>query len=380
MKLIPNILGAALALSLCACGEDDVTEPVRLGTTVYFNGMVYDGASGARITAYTIDLLYFDRSLRGSVDANGRFFLGPVQPMNDYTVSIVADGYRSFLSHNAAYAMGGSSYYFDSYLFPTGLVAPDAKFTVSLSDSEEKPSGLIRLKPTSPSLLYDDASERAAGVPGQLWDNDDDLQAGAVSATLADGVAVIPGDQLTYGVTYAVTIFGVAGYQALVSPFQSGVDGDQGLVLLPLKASPITVAFRSDTSDAAADGTFMAIFSVPVEYDPPAKAGIYEEIIDGALAISTADTDGDGVVNVLKPDASDQDAERGTSVELTGNRLTIRWTPNVALATADADDVLDAVSYAGLDAVRIRPVGSDASQGVTLADVLGGSSVTVQLN
>src|SRR5688572_33383590 len=69
-------------------------------TDYYFTGRVYDGAAGTRLVDYDIELQYLDRIVAGIVDDDGRYSIGPLQPFNDYTIAIRAEGFRSFLSHN----------------------------------------------------------------------------------------------------------------------------------------------------------------------------------------------------------------------------------------------------------------------------------------
>jgi hypothetical protein len=69
-------------------------------TDYYFDGRVYNGVDGNRLVDYDIQLQFLDREIDGTVDDNGRYFLGPLTPFNDYTIAIEANGYRSFLSHN----------------------------------------------------------------------------------------------------------------------------------------------------------------------------------------------------------------------------------------------------------------------------------------
>ena len=85
-------LTGLLMLTTAGCGGD-------AGNNIYwFNGRVYDGATGARITGYQIRLLYRDRSEVGGVESNGRYLLGPLQPFPDHTVEITGKGHRSFPS------------------------------------------------------------------------------------------------------------------------------------------------------------------------------------------------------------------------------------------------------------------------------------------
>jgi hypothetical protein len=368
--------GMALAIVMLGAACGDEKDPIELGPVSYFNGAVYNGATGARLSSYEISLSYRDREVEGRVDDEGGFFMGPLPGKNDYTVEIQAEGYRSFLAHNAPIA-NGQTYFYDAYLFPNDLKVSPVDFHVALSDSAEKPAGFIKLQPTAASLLYDDSDERPAGIPGQVWDNDEDLQFGSVVEPFADGKLSIPSERLVYGVSYAVTVFGIPGYQPLTGAFQAGVDGEQGFVVEPLTRSDIAVAFRSDVTGADPSGKLVVVFNVPVEFDPPTRQEIMRELVDANLSIDSSDEDNDGNFNVLKPDTDRSAAERGTKMTLDRNTLTLQWDPVAAFSLADAGDPIRAVIYGGLDAIRVRPVGTDSSQGTDLATLLGTDSVRV---
>lgn len=375
--------GCALAVAvtsaswLVGCGEQ--SEARVVGDSLYFNGMVYDGARGGRVTDYEITLKYYDLSIEGSVDNDGRYQIGPLEPMHDYTVEIVAGGFRSFLSHNQLVNAGGQSRFYDAYLFPDDILAEDATIHVSLSNSDEAVAGFARLQPTTPSLLYDDPSERPAGVNGQVWDNDEDLQFRTVTVPFEDGVVNVEGEDLVYGVTYAVTLFGVTGYQPGIGTFQAGVSGDQAIILQPLVKPAIQLAHNSATLGPEEDGVLVLVFNTPIEFDPPGAADEFIENIDANLVVAPIDGDTDGTLNELEPDADPDDIERGTDVEIDGNLMIITWSRSQALATTDPDDPVTSVTYGGFDQVRIRPVDSDATEAVTLASVVGATSVTVNL-
>ena len=133
---------------LTACGVDSLELPTIAPTThtVSFTGQVYDGASGQRVNDYEIQLLVGDTFTVGTFNEStpGRFLLGPTDALDDYTVNIIATGYRDFWSHNAFVnpPPGGFSAtvdshqfrHFDAYVFPTDLETAASVFNIRASD------------------------------------------------------------------------------------------------------------------------------------------------------------------------------------------------------------------------------------------------------
>src|SRR3954451_2435019 len=118
---------------------------------VFFFGYVYDGATGARLAkdaiGTTMSISYRDKVLKVEVQDDGRFVTKDALPTwQDYTVSINADGYRSFFSQNRGFdvpasytqndiiATSGSTqtFQYDVYLYPSSLVAPGVTLSVNL--------------------------------------------------------------------------------------------------------------------------------------------------------------------------------------------------------------------------------------------------------
>ena len=93
-------------LGLCAagCGSDAIDIALAPPTThtVSFVGYLYDGASGSRLSGYTISALALTTEVAGTVDTEGRYTVGELSVWDDFTISIDADGYRPFRAHNAA--------------------------------------------------------------------------------------------------------------------------------------------------------------------------------------------------------------------------------------------------------------------------------------
>ncbi len=364
-------------------------------TDYYFAGRVYDGVAGSRLTDYDIELQYLDRRQEGMVDDDGRYFLGPLTPFNDYTVAVRADGFRSFLSHNVMKVNDeltnnnnpkddtqhpDESQYFDAYLFPIDVVSPGATIRVSLADSTDRPSGTIRFRPALPSTLADDAVELPAAIAGQVWRNDDDLQFASITRDFTDGtVTLAPGD-LVEGVSYAVTIYNVAGHAQLTgATYVPGTTGDTAYVVPRLISSPLAISFNSTQLGLpSAAGEVVFVFNQDVELGPSGTADAYLGSLEQAFAISSPDKNTNGQVNALRPfDPAAAAGSRGLSMKLAGDKLTLSWDPGVALLTTDAADPIRSVTYGGLNGVRLRA--TDSLLETTLGALLGANSITVQV-
>src|SRR5215204_4152890 len=92
---------ALTAFAAIGCADDETVPPDPIEHQVYFAGYVYDGASGARLTQYTVEGAVRDAKQPGTLDTEGRYALGPFGIWQDYTIVILADGYRFFRSNNA---------------------------------------------------------------------------------------------------------------------------------------------------------------------------------------------------------------------------------------------------------------------------------------
>ncbi len=363
-------------------------------TDYYFSGRVYNGAEGARLAKYDIELQYLDRRVEGTVDDDGRYFIGPLTPFNDYTIAISAEGYRSFLSHNIMKVddelsnnkdpgddgkRPDVSQYFDAYLYPTVVQSPATRFHITQSDTDAAAAGTIRLHPTSSSSLFDSAATRPAGVGTQVWLNDDDLQFSTVTRPFSGGIADFAEGDLIYGVTYLVTVYGVAGHAEAQASFTAGVDGDPSIVLSPLTLTPLSLSFVStQLGTPVASGEVVFLFNEPAILDPLATPDAYVSALEAAFAISSPDKNGNGVTNKLKAfDPTASPGSLGIGIKLESNKLTLSWDPAVALLTTDAADPIRSVTYGGLDGVVLRPANGQGATAVTLAALFGAKSITV---
>lgn len=383
---------ADLSVWLTPSPTTSVTTDLSAGTAQYFSGRIYDGVSLDRLTNYSIRLEYFDRTIPGTVDANGRYFVGPLLANADYSIVVEAEGYRSFLSHNeridATTEKSLRSLYYDAFMYPVNVTTPGATCRVRVSDSTELPSGFLRFSPTSSSILFDDDSEKPVGVTSsdagrQLWQNDEDLQQRALLVPFSDGEVTLDSGQLVYGVNYAVTIYGVPGHESLVGSYTAGIDGDRSWVLDPLGNTPLAItALSTDELALRPDGQLEIRFNQPIALEPGVNPATLQRALNDAFSISSPNEDADGNQNVLvnagaltPPIAANY---RGVSFQIDGDRLRFTWN-RTGLDTVDADDPIVSVTYGGFGSVMLYPVGTANATPVSLLDLLGSGSSLVRM-
>jgi len=101
-KALAAVAFLAVSGFISGCGGGDE----RAGNhQIWFMGSIFNGATGAVVTDYQISLTYGKTTVNGSVDMmTGRYTLGPLPAWNDYAVSVVSSGYRTFNSYNAGIA------------------------------------------------------------------------------------------------------------------------------------------------------------------------------------------------------------------------------------------------------------------------------------
>lgn len=383
------LLALTLSGGLTACSNPE--------TDYYFAGRVYNGVDGSRLVDYDIQLQFLDRELDGTVDGDGRYFVGPLTPFNDYTVAIKADGFRSFLSHNLMkvddeLTMNNDpkdddqhpdqSQYFDAYLFPIDVISPAATFHITLADSSDLPSGSIRLRPIASSTLLNDPIEMPAGVAGQVWLNDEDLQFTSVNRDFVGGVVEFAPGDLVYGVSYSVTIYNVAGHGQATGVYTAGANGNASFVVPPLTSTPLALSFVStQLGQPIPSGEVVFVINQPVVLDPLTTSDQALRSLEAAFSIISPDLNTNGTQNTLKPfDPAAPAGSRGLVLTVAANKVTLQWNPGTALMTTDPADPINSVIYGGLAGVTLRPVNGVASDAATLADLFGAASINVTVS
>jgi hypothetical protein len=399
--MLPTVRHFALPFGLLllgACADAERIDPPTAGGadhSVSFVGYAYDGATGTRLLAFGIDVLADDTTLNGSVAPDGRYSVGTLSAWDDFTVAISAEGYRAFLSHNARIGLPAEfaqsddidigshqTLHVDAYLFPAALEAPAVNFTITSAVPGASPAGSIRLRAVSASLLADQAADLPGGVPGQLWSNDEDLQAGVISSEFSGGMFGLMAGELIYGVTYKVDIYDVAGFQPFTGMYTAGVETNKTFTLAEALAEPLVVTSSLPVTcqpPASANATSGAVvtltFNHPVEFGSLMYPGGPQEALDDFISIVSPDDNLDTIINTLFQDNSDSVQERAVSASVAGNTLTISWNPSLGLEIKDGLDPITQVSYAGLANVQLQRVGSPSSA-KTLSTLLGTSSIT----
>jgi hypothetical protein len=349
----------------------------------YFTGRVYDGVSLGRLTDFAIRLEYFDRVIEGTVDANGRYVVGPLLPNADYSIVIEAAGFRSFLSHNKRFASGAAaapqtSFYYDAFLYPEGLATPAVKCRFRLDGSTDLPSGIVRLAPRSSSTLFDEDDETPAGVDRQVWQNDDDLQQRAVVKELADGEALFEAGELTFGVSYAVTLYGAGDYVLADNvAFRAGIDAEPVWVLQPSAITGLAVvAISSESLPLSPDASVTIRFNQPIAISPRAAESTMLKAINDGFSISSPDKDMDATTNTLVT-TGELANYRGVNYAISGDTLQLTWARGGALLTTDAEDPINSVTYAGLNQLRIYPTNAAQPTDSSLGSLVGSDSIVV---
>lgn len=375
MTAIGRKVLAAVALVTVGLAPGCGDEETKGSHQIWFMGSVYNGATGSILSAnnytpYEITLVSGTTTIRGTVDANGRYTLGPLQAWNDYAITITAPDFRAFTSYNAGIApptpppaSQASDVYtanttqtfdFDAYLFPNGLQASGLTISILKPDASPAGAGSLRLRPTSVSSIQD----QTAGVTGQVWANDQDMLAAVHSRDFTDGQVSFAAEELVYGVTYQVTVYDVDGYQPATSSVRGGLQ-DTLIVKMTTTASQLQMvsntimmcrpAGQSTNVRSVAAVTFM--FDQSVEDATPVTSGRAAEVLDDGILVSTM------MAATLRQDLSNTQSEHGTSFMLSGNMVQIAWDPSVGLNTPSATDTINSVTWGGLTGIILQPIG-----------------------
>lgn len=403
------MVGALLAAALfAACGGDSNNGGNH---QVFFVGYVYDGASGARLDKSLltkIGIIYGDKQIKVDIQDDGRFISrDPLPTWRDYTVSVDANGYRTFVSYNTgvdvpaslamtdgiAQASTTQTLDFAAYVFPVTLKSPAMTLTVTIPDiltgvpTSSKVNGTMRLRPQSLSAVQVGGASQPFGSPiGRIWFNDEDLLTQTVVKNFTDGGVAVDEGELVYGVTYEVAIFDVAGYQPFTAStgLVAGSVSSRTFTLVRDLQDPLSIVVNDAATcvppagnETSYGGKVTLTFNTPIEV----FGTTYREDFDNALSITEPSPPTGGTTLTyycpLKSsssiDATQQ--ERGSKVEVSGATLIFSFNPSVGLATTyfgspcSAPPTITTISYGGASLLAIQPVG-DPSRRRLLSDML----------
>jgi hypothetical protein len=395
-----------VALTGAACGSKSNAG----NNQVFFVGYVYDGASGARLSKATIadvSITYGDTQIKADVQDDGRFVTrDPLPTWRDYTVTIDANGYRSFVSYNVgvdvpaslamtdgvAQASTVQTLDFAAYLFPVTLKSPPMTLTVTIPLSGGAPTtnavnGTLRLRPQGLSSIQIGQIGGAASFNtpvNRVWANDEDLLTQTVEKSFTNGGVAVDEGELVYGVSYEVAIYGVTGEQPLVL---SGADGivagtvtSRTFALMAELQDPLAIVLDDATTctppsptDTIYGGLVTITFNTPIEI----IGSTYPEDFDNALMIveptpPTYTT----YYCPLKTSSNDPtQQERGSKVEVSGATLMFSFNPSIGFATTysgvacSLPPAITSITYGGSSSLILQPIG-DPSRRRSLSDML----------
>jgi hypothetical protein len=397
MWLFAALLGAGWAGAGC-----NSNGPTSADHNVFFEGNVYDGAGMGVLNKTqigSVSIEYRDKLIRVNIDDSGRFTSqDPLPTWQDYMVTIAADGYRAFVSHNPGFEVPASlagmqqglaqitttqTFDFDAYLFPVALVAPAMTISVATIDDTTgnpafgKAAGTIRLRPITQSGIQVGAADTATATPRasrRVWANDNDLLGPTITQMFTAGKADIAAGALVYGVMYEVSVYDVDGYQPSVTAANSGIVAgtvmSKTIQLAKVSKDPLRILSSTGnmctppTPTSTMPGAQIVLtFSEPIE----AVGTNLAEDVDNGLSISSQGTPQTFNLCQLKSGFDPTKQERGTTVAISGAMMTFSWNPSVGL-TAPVDPVsmfnvcttpttITSVTYSGLSQDFIQPMG-----------------------
>jgi hypothetical protein len=406
-------LAVVAGVALGGCKNDEPTAPNH---TVYFEGNVYDGSGQTmgivldKTQIGSISIEYREKLIRVDIDDSGRYATkDPLPTWQDYVVTIVADGFRPFVSHNPGFEVPASlanmkkgladiattqTFNFDAYLFPTSLMAPAMTITVATLDDLtgnpvlNKAAGTIRMRPTSQSGLQLGASDGTTGAPRasrHVWSNDNDLLTQTITKAVANGKVDFAAGELVYGVLYEVTIYDVDGYQPMVLSGTTGIVAgtvlSKTIQLTKVAHDPLRIV-----SSTAMDCTL----PLPTATTPGAQIVLtfsenievlgttYQEDVDNGLVVQATPL---GACPLKSGFADPTKQERGTTVNVTGAMMTFSWNPSVGFVAGMGGAVctlpmaITSLTYGGLGSIVVQPKG-DPSRKTSLSTLLAQFSPT----
>jgi len=397
----------AVCLASLSCGEDNSNGPAGDQHKVYFVGYVYDGARGVRLDKShlgSVTIKYRDKTITTEIETDGRYVSKePLPTWQDYAVTIVADGYRPFISRNGgidvpaslsmtdgvAAAATTQTFAYDAYLFPTDLKAPKVTVTIDRSDefasngsgmTRARATGTIRLRPTSSSLVDVTSAMVPGGRSGRRWANDEDLLTQTITKPFTEGRVEFAEGELIYGVAYQIAIFDVDGYQPQVTDtLVAGSATSRMVMLTPEARDPLRIVSSTVGTCMPPAGTANAYAAeVKLTFNEAIElvGNTFAEDIDNGVSFSPTGYTGPMTYCQLNNNVSPSAQEHGTRVTIDGSTITLAFNPSLGINSMSpvgctVPAMLTSVTYGNLQAVTVRPAGDTSiTRRRTLGDMV----------
>jgi hypothetical protein len=378
-----------------ACSPEGATDADQ--HEVFFEGFVYDGASGQRLIppALTSVTLTFGTDIIPTLIApDGRFVTQkPLPTWQDYTVSIAAAGYRKFASYNLGIDIPASlrmtdgiaqsatrqTFHVDAQLFPNALQSAALTLTVGHEDdfSAMPPPipavGVARFRPQAVSLI--ERTVMTAQPP--RWINHEDLLTRTVVKNFDGGKISLAVNELVYGVSYELTIYGVPDYQPLVLSGQQGITAgavsSQTIQLAKEARDALRVVSINDDACMPPAGTateYLAAISIRFNDQVEFVGESWAEEFDNGVSITPTGYVGALYYCPLFTNVSPTKQERGTRVTVANDTIALAFNPSIGINPASLTvctiaPQLTLVSYSIPTSIMVQPKG-DSSRKRTL--------------
>jgi hypothetical protein len=333
----------------------------------------------------SVSIKYRDRTIATEIESDGRYVSKePLPTWQDYAVTVVADGFRPFVSRNPGFDVPASlamtdgvagaattqTFHFDAYLFPVDLKAPKVTLTIDKSDegvggsTKPRASGTIRLRPTTSSSVQLASGSATPGA--RRWANDEDLLTQIVTKMFTEGRVEFPEGELVYGVSYQIAIFDVEGYQPqTMETLVAGMATSRTVTVSPeTRDAPRIVSSNASTCTPPAGSAnsygaeIRLVFNEPIEI----VGNTFNEDIDNGVSIAPVGYTGAAMPYcALKDNASSTAQERGTRVSIDGSTIILSFNPFLGIntmpvaSTCMVQPMLTSVTYGNLQSVFVRP-------------------------
>ncbi len=380
---------------ILACSQEGATDADR--HEVFFEGFVYDGASGQRLippALKAVTLTFGGKAIPTLIGPDGRFVTQkPLPTWQDYTVSIDAMGYRKFASYNLGIDIPASlrmtdgiaesatrqTFHVDAQLFPDALQSAALTLTVGHEDdfSATPPpipaAGVARFRPQAVSLI--ERSLMTTQPP--RWLNHEDLLTRTVVKNFDGGKILLAQNELVYGVSYELTIYGVPEYQPIVlsgpQGITAGVVSSQTIQLAKNARDALRVVSISDDACMPPAGTateYLGAIAIRFNDEVEFVGESWPEDFDNGLSISPTGYVGALYYCPLFTNLSPTKQERGTRVTVASDTITLAFNPSIGINAAAATlctipPQLTLVSYSVPISTMVQPK-SDSSRKRTL--------------